>query len=696
MAESTTVAPPTVDAPPGEPVRALEPSDRPLRQRPPLVGIRRLRLTRGALAFAATLAASLAVALSQPIGSAWWTYADADATYAGSGANLMAGEHTFYLDHPGMPLQDLMAITYEIRYLAHRIFVGDTSPHAYISERLLNLGDSAPYWRTFAVIFWLFGAAIAFLVGRRLFGHWGYGLAAGLLWIGAPGLATMSIQYRPDVLLSGLVLLVGYLIVRAAERRDAWLYALAALTLGLTMTVKLHAAGLLVPLALALVWRPPDAGWPRRFLEALRTHVVRHRVALMIATAVWIALAVAFNRLRLPLDTYANEHRLVAQAAIGFAAYLALSLLVHRLGFERTVGRVLSPFAALLGLVLAIGIFLPGTLFLDEGLLMLVKMKDGLTGGGINEGVDTFSLNWDWFGQWPLRQALFVVMLGAVGAVLGLVKRDPVPALWFVGAAMMGAMAAARLGTAHYFAPCYVLSIPAALWLFRRRGGVAAAAALALVVVYVLVPQAQRLTRDAEAARKGERYAAAAARIADSLLKPKEVALSESLAADIPDIRYHDLVDSITSYSPEYPYRFLPDSPVGLETARSRGLRLSYYIGWLPNTVKAPTRLTLGVGGSYDVRPRPELADPTGVAVLELLHGEGVDRPFRYPDARYDPWTGYYESEGHHYDFAGNEISDPARRKYDGKLGLWFDAYGDFWNAKGELVMSKPELRTAN
>src|SRR5919109_177082 len=167
---------------------------------------------RTGLAFGAALAASLVVVLLQPVASPWWIYADADATYVANAADLMAGEHTFYLDHPGLPLQELMAATFEVRYALHKIFLGPTSPHEYAAAQMLDLDGSRVYWRTFAALFYLFGAGVAFVVCRRYLGHWGFGLAGGLLWIAAPGLVDMSIQYRPDVLLSGLALLVGYLI----------------------------------------------------------------------------------------------------------------------------------------------------------------------------------------------------------------------------------------------------------------------------------------------------------------------------------------------------------------------------------------------------------------------------------------------------------------------------------------------------
>ncbi len=55
----------------------------------------------------------------------------------------------------------------------------------------------------------------------ELLHHRAWGLAGGLLWLGAPALAPISIQYRADVLLPTLVLVVGFLIFRAAERRSA-------------------------------------------------------------------------------------------------------------------------------------------------------------------------------------------------------------------------------------------------------------------------------------------------------------------------------------------------------------------------------------------------------------------------------------------------------------------------------------------
>ena len=610
----------------------------------------------------------------------------------------MAGEHTFYLDHPGMPLEDLMAMTFETRYVLQNVFHGGTSPHAYAAKQMLDLDQSRVYWRGFAILFYCLGAAIAFFVCSRLLGHWGFGLAGGLLWIGAPGLVTMSIQYRPDVLLAALTLLVGFLIVRAADRRDEWLYVVAAFALGFTITVKLHAAGLLVPFALALLLRPPEPGWPGRLSVRVRTFLARFRVPLAVGAAVWIAFAVTFNAPRYPFYTNDSEVRLIEQVAVAFVVYLALALGVRKLAGRapgaRGAGRVFSPFAALVAAVLGLGIVLPATMFVDDGLVMLVKIKEGLTGTGINQNVKPFSLPLEQFAHWPLRQAVVVFALAALAALIGLVERDLRPVLWFSGATVVGIMAAARLGTVHYFAPAYVLSIPPALSLARRRRGVAAAAAVTALVAYVLVPQLHHLRTNARLAQQDELRAAEARSIADEVLKPNQVALAQPLFSANPDIRWFELVERQTSFKPSYPYRFLPDSAAGLQAARERGLYPAYYIDRSVLHVHRETRQLLGIGGPYVVRPLPQYAN-TLVGVLQLVSGPAIDRPYGHPDATYDPWTGFYRTGARYYDLWGNEVTKPKRRTYLPKQGLWLDDYGDFWNAQGKLVRSDPKLRKA-
>ncbi|MGH3131617.1 MAG: ArnT family glycosyltransferase, partial [Gaiellaceae bacterium] len=204
------------------------------------------------LALAAALAASVAIVAAQPVRSAWWTYADADATYTAAGLNLLLGEPLRYLDHPGLPLEELIAGAFGIGELAD----GGTA-REYVDGLMLDFDRTRAVFRGLAIGFYLSGALLSFLLAARLFGHWGWGLAAGLAWTAAPGLASMSIQYRPDVPLAVLCVVFAFLVGRAVQTRSASVFLAAGFTLGFATMVKLHAAGLLPALMLAAIWRHP-------------------------------------------------------------------------------------------------------------------------------------------------------------------------------------------------------------------------------------------------------------------------------------------------------------------------------------------------------------------------------------------------------------------------------------------------------
>ena len=111
--------------------------------------------------------------------------------------------------------------------------------------RAADLDGSRWLFRGIAIAFYLLGAALAFVFAARLFGHWSWGFANGLLWVAAPGLVAMSIQLRPDVLLAVLCLVFAFAIARAVERRSVLWFAAAAATVGLATMVKIHALALL-------------------------------------------------------------------------------------------------------------------------------------------------------------------------------------------------------------------------------------------------------------------------------------------------------------------------------------------------------------------------------------------------------------------------------------------------------------------
>jgi hypothetical protein len=565
----------------------------------------------GLLALGAVVGAALLIVLSQPIRSPWWIYADSDASYVSSSANLMGGRISTYLDHPGLPLQDLMAATFEVR----RLVSGGGSPAAYAKARILHLDDSRAYWRTYAGLFFVFGAVLLFAVCTSLFGHWGFGLAGGLLWLGAPELAQLSIRYAPDVLLCALSVLVAFVLVRAAEGRRAFLFAAAAFLLGLTVTVKVHAVGLLVPFVVALA-----LGWPRGDGASLRTDLGRaarrFRYPLIALGVVWLAFATEFNVRHWPIHPSRSQlgAAMLAIAAVG--GYAAVSWWADRSG-RSGLRRVFHPLVASLVVAFAIGVALPATVFVDTGLRMLVTMANTLLGRAVNQNVHPFHVPWGQFGQFPLAETLPAFALAAVALVLGAWRRDLRPLLFASGTLATGAMAVARLGTVHYFAPAYVLAVPAALWLLLLVPRPAAVAVGATLVAVVLVPQLQHLNDNARAADGSVRQSVDYERLGKPLLRPGQVALVD-VGSPLPDSLYAALVEEFIVDPPPYPgQRFLEDTSGSLTLAQAQGLRMRYYVGGMALGVRNTEWLQLG-SGLYLVRRVPHTrAD--GVGVLRLL-----------------------------------------------------------------------------
>ena len=572
---------------------------------------------------------ALAIILMQPLGAPWWYHADADGTYVANSYELAAGHHTWYLDHPGMPLQDLMAITFEARYVGQKLFGSATPKDQYLNQQVLNLDDSRPYFRSFAAVFYLLGALIAFWVVRATLKSTLWGIGAGLLWIGAPGLVEMSIQYRADVPLCALVLLVGFLIVRAAERRDAWLYVLATFALGFTITVKIHAAALVAPLALAVAVRPPLGPWRDALVIRTRNVAVRLRIPLALAASAWIVLIVIFNRSRLPspfgdwrypngTHTNADIRRLVLEILVVLIGYTALALVARRIR-SRIVRRLFDPFVAVLLWSLVVGVVLPGTLVIEDGLAMLVSIHDGLTGGGVNTSVyvTPFAHAWNNLVHWPLQQFLVLFGLAAVAVVVGVRRGELGPALWFTAAAAAALFAAARLGTRHYWAPAYVLSVPPALWLCRQLRLVGAVGAAGLVL-YVFVPGARRRARRSRPSPPADAWASPVWNAtADRLLKPAEIALAPPYVAPVEDVPYLDLVGLWVESPPQRTYRFVSAREQGLQVASVQRAKVAYYFGPLALGINRAETIELVPGHSYAVEPLlAERRPDVGLGVL--------------------------------------------------------------------------------
>jgi hypothetical protein len=440
--------------------------------------------------------------------------------------------------------------------------------------------------------------------------------------------------------------------------------------------VKMHAAGALPALALAALWRPPPRDWLPRARADARAFVAARRGRLATAAAVWLVIAVAMNLVRAPFGLTGRP--------------LLWGLAVALLGVAGIGLAVLTPRLTGLGLAVAgiqLGLAIPISLDIPDGLRSLVKLRTGLTGGGINESVPRFSMPLHRLVEAPLKQAFAVFLVAGLAAVVGIVRRDPKPAVWFVGSTVLGIMAAARLGAVHYFAPAYVLAILAALWLLRERRALGVLAACVLLW-YAAWPTWQHRDGPADDAARFAALVAPGKAWLDTHLRPNEVAMVPSYWP-FADSRYLELVELYVTYTPPYPYHELTGTQYGALFAASRNFVQRYYLGPPVEVMHGNTLVT--DAGTFVARKVPDVP-----LVAELLHGPGVDRPWNQPTAHYDPWTGYFKDpQGRYWAWAGQQIAEPPRRRYLAKERLWVDAFGDLWNARGEHLGNRPDLRTA-
>lgn len=573
------------------------------------------------LGLAVALAATAVIVAAQPVTSPWWTYADADASYTASGLNLLHGTQVRYLDHPGLPLEELIAAAFGVRYAAARVTGSPESHTAFVDRQMLHLDETRSIFRGLAIAFYAAGALLAFVLLGRLFGHWTWGLAGGLAWIAAPGLAGMSIQYRPDVALSVLTLVFAYLLIRALQTRSALLYAAAALELGFTVMVKMHAAGLVVPLAIAAIWRPPGPGWPSTSSALVSDWLRRRRLWVGAGVVVWLGAAVPINYQLFPFSPTRDQLVAVLAPLLLIAAYTALGLAVGGRGSNGLLRRVFDPVHALIASALLAGLALPMTFDIPDGMRSFVYVFNGLTGRGINEGIPLFGASLRQLLETPLREALVFFGLAGIAAVVGALRREPLPVVCFAGAAVLGVMADARLAAVHYFAPAFVMSLPGAFWLLRRGRGWRSTLLVWPLLVYAILPQLENRNgpeRSFEAFRAAQEPSL---QFVAERLRPGEVGLTPN-AWPHPDVRYFDFVEPYVFYSPDYPYRFLSTSERVLALAKDRGLRFRYYIGPDTEKVLGTRRMTIGALGEFTVRR-------VGAApqVVELLAGPLVARP---------------------------------------------------------------------
>lgn len=580
---------------------------------------RSLSLVRALAPFAVVIAAAVVLVAAQPVTGPWWLNADADATYSASALNIISGSHSRYFDHPGLPTQEVLALTFGAVSLPHG---GPT--RAWATNEMLHLDRARPVFRGWAILFFVGGAALACFLLARLLGHWTWGVAGGLLWLAQPEL-TDTIQIRPDMLLCVLLLLAGYTAVRGFERRSALAYAVAAAIAGIAFMTKLHAVAIIPMIVLAVALGHPGPGWRLSMREGLRSFVARHRVGVCVVAVAWFICFLILNWGRFTVTTEGMNAGLLGAIAFAVFDYAVAAHFVHKSVRNRLARRIFDPLYVWLAGAFAVGVAIPLLLVLTYSPWILSLTFETLVGRNVNAGVSTFNLSLHQFTTFPLLEVMIVVALAGIAALVGVVRRDAFPVLWFVGSGVAIVMAMARLSELRYYAPGFVLAIPAALWLLRRLGSTAAPILTAALVAGVVIPTFVHMNDQSHYVALEQKENRAATQIADRVLKPGEVALLPNYGYPVPDTRWWELLHEYVYSPPAYPYRFLPDDPNAIQTATSEGERVRYYIGSAALGVRKRETLTL-VSGTYEVEPvRGEPGDPgLELGVVRLLSGPGT------------------------------------------------------------------------
>lgn len=568
------------------------------------------------LGYLAVAVAALVVALPDS-GSPWWIYADPDGAYVGSGANILIGNHTNYLDHPGLPTQEALALGLGAWYLVDRARGIEGDRTAFVDRRLLDLDGSRLLYRGWAIALLVGGALLVTSLLGRLLGHWTWGVAGGLAFLATPGLAEIAHRLRPDSFLAALAVAVAYLVVTGFERRSAARYVAAAAVFGFAMTWKISIVWAALPLAIAVVWRPPSAGWPRDLASTTRRVWRRHRLWLVPVAAAWLVLCIAFNRERLPVVTNDGQRDVVIGAVTLIGGFALATLVAQRLRVP-WADRVFTPLATLLLVAFAAGVLVPSALILDDALQAIVAAAESLSGGRVNRQVDAFAdVRLDAFLEFPLLAGTIVFVLSGAAVVVGLRRGVRWPLLLATAVVPMALVAAARFSFDYYYATAYAFALPGALWVLRGRATHVTVPAIVVVAALTLPLLTDLGTEETSVVPDGE----AAQALADELVGPGEVILA-TLDLPIEDVRWQMFVEGFNDHQPDYPYRFLGDSI--WQRARELGLTPTHYVnkaGDLPAAGTVEER-TLG-GETFTLRRLPREWGPDGRYGVE----EVVERP---------------------------------------------------------------------
>jgi hypothetical protein len=532
---------------------------------------RRRRLPAAALGYLGVAAAALLLALPDSR-SPWWIYADPDGAYVGSSLNILIGNHTSYLDHPGLPTQDALALGFGAWHIVDRARGDAADPTPFVDRRMLDVDGSRWLYRGWAILTYALGAVLVAILMGRLFRHWTWGVAGGVLFLAAPGVAEIAHRLRPDAMLSALSVAIAYLVVTGFERRSASRYLAAAAVFGLAMTVKISVLWAALPIAVAVVWRPPEPGWHRRLAASLRSLSRRAWLATIACSVAWLAVCLRVNRDRLPVLTNDDQRAVVLDGAALLAGLVVATVISQRFRIP-WAERIFSPLTLALVLAFGLGVLLPASLILDDGIQAVVAAAESISGGRVNEHVDAFAdFRLDAFFRFPLFAATIVFALSGAAVVVGWRRRVYWPLVLATAVVPLVIVAAARFSYDYYYAPAYAFALPGALWLLAR-GSPRVGLRQALVVALVAYP----LLGDLGTEETGQiPTGVAAAGLADEILRPGEVILAP-LDIPIEDTRWGIFMDGFSDHAPAYPARFVLDGT--WQSAVQAGLTPAFVVG---------------------------------------------------------------------------------------------------------------------
>ena len=530
-----------------------------------------------------SLSIAMIVIIIQPH-APWWLALDCDGSYLGCGLNLFGGRSSGYFDHPGMPLQTLMALTaacdHAVRWIGQPM-----SRYEYADMALANMADWFWMVRGWAAILFLLGAACAHEVARRLFGHWEWGVLATMLYVAVIGHFGRAVMYRPDIALSTLSLLVVFLLVRAVERRSIPTIVAALSLLGLAITVKVHAVGLLPAAGVALLMlRRED--WPGQCRSLVVMAWQTHRRLILLSLLAYVVLLAVTNSWRPAPEV---DWRLAG----AYAAIVVLLLVTMYLAARRRPAGWLAvprhPMWPLAAVVVLAGMILPGLLFADQVVMTLRFIFYAVTGRGVNSGFDpgrTLAAVWRQWQDPALLMQLPLLLLAALGAARRLARRDATTLIWVAGAGAMWALAALRAAvhpSPHHYAAAVTLCIPLILSALQPFAlpNIASSirprpwASIAVLAV-VIAPAVTALQATWWNRARCDVLAEVTERLTRRL-RHDQFIMTDYWAQNA-ESGYFMQVRDWCDYTPAMDYRSLPDTPPALRYADAVGAHPAFYL----------------------------------------------------------------------------------------------------------------------